>query len=362
MVIGQIRTTNFIAATTAILMALVGQSASADDDDRAASVGHVEATSLRHVDCDDSDVGLQTEIDRIKHGTPTTIVVEGTCKEDIRVTKDDLTLAGDEDDGKIKGSIDVIGAQRFTIDGLHLIARGDAVTARDNASVFLKNEAFIKSKGATAVFATRSASVFMENTTLEATGKFGCAAFIADGSALRMNGGNTLINDDRPGFNCGTLSVYRNSTARIRGSDNTITNNNPVTGGSNSGEAGGFALDTEHVSSLRIDGADRAVVNGNVSSFNLSTIDIRKAEINGGIYADGLTTNVRLRGNEDKDVIVNGDVFPGFDSAVGIRNNGEVKINGNIDCSNGTNVRPNFASFGSGFGYVNCPPFFLPPP
>ncbi len=228
-----------------------------------------------------------------------------------------------------------------------------AVLANDNGTADIANST-LESDGPTAVTAVRSASVILTNTSVEATGNFACAAFIGDGSVLRMHGGNTLSND-APSFNCATLSVYRNSTVRIRGSGNTITNSNPVTGGPNSGNAGGFALDAEMVSSLRIDGTDAATINGNVESFNLSTVDLRKVVVNGGVYADGLTTNVRLRGNATNDVIVNGDVFPGGDSAVNIRNNGEVIINGDIDCSNGANVLRNFAFFGVGGGYVNCP-------
>ena len=296
-------------------------------------------------------------MDKAKPGKPTTIVVKGTCTEKVTVRKDDLTLRAHEDGGTLDGSIEVIGAQRFTIDGLTVTGDGDPVTARDNASVAIK-DATIRSDGGTAVFATRSASVVMENTTVEASGDFACAAFIGDGSVLRMNGGNTLSND-APSFNCATLSVYRNSAARIRGSGNTITNNDPVNGGPNSGSAGGFALDVEMASSLRIDGSGAATIVGNVESFNLATVDLRKVVVNGGIYADGLTANVRLRGNSAGDVIVNGDVFPGNDSGVNIRNSGQVIINGNIDCTNGENVGQFFAFFGNPptdgtDGYLNC--------
>lgn len=318
-----------LAGATAFLFALGGQAALADDDnDRAAK--------LRHVDCDDSDGGLQNEIDRIKHGTPTTIVVEGTCKEDIRVTKDDLTLAGDEDDGTIEGSIDVIGAQRVTIEGLNVIGGIDtsaAFTARDNASVTI-NYAEIQSKNADffAVLATRSASVVMTYTQVEATDKAKCAVYINDGSVLRMNGGNTLISDDK-GYNCATLTLVRNATARIRGSGNTITNKGGMGQGDPSTRPLGVALDSGALSSLRIDPTmedDAVVIKGDVASFNLSSIDLRKVVVNGDIFADGLNANIRLRGNNFGDVIVYGDVFCSNDSAVTIRGNGRVIINGNI--------------------------------
>lgn len=342
--IERIKSTIFLSATAGLLLALFAPLALAQ-----------KAVQSRQVNCHArSDSGIQSLVDSVNSGAATTIVIKGTCREAITVMKDDLTLLAHPDGGILEGSIDVIGAQRVVINGLRVTGSGDVVTARDNASIVIVNGAFIKSNGGSAVFATRSASVVMENATLEATGTSGCAAFIADGSALRMNGGNTLSNNDAPGFNCGTLSVYRNSTARIRGSGNTITNKNVVKGGPNTGEAGGVALDTEVVSSLRIDGTDAAVINGNVVAFNLSTIDLRKVVVDGGIYADGLNANVRLRGNKAGDVVVNGDVFPGGDSAVAIRNNGEVIINGNIDCSNGFNVRLDFEHFGPGGSYVDC--------
>ena len=341
-----------IAGIVTFSMAMVGQRAFADDDSDSD-----DGMKIHHVNCAKRKASIQKKMDKAKRGRPTTIVIKGTCTEDITVRKDDLTLLAHEDGGTVEGSIDVIGAQRVTIDGLNVTGSGDAVIVRDNASVAIK-DATIQSGGGTAVVATRAALVVMENTTVEAAGDYACAAFIGDGSVLRMNDGNTLSNN-APSFNCATLSVYRNSTARIRGSGNTITNDNPVTGGPNSGGAGGFALDVEMVSSLRIDGSGPATVTGNVETYNLATVDLRKVVVNGGIYADGLTGNVRLRGNGPNDVIVNGDVFPGGDSAVNIRNSGQVVINGNIDCSNGQNVRPNFAHFGNPpldgtDGYVNC--------
>ncbi len=352
MAIAQFKRITLITGIIAFSLLLVGQRAFADDDD---------GVKIRRVNCAESDASIQEEVDEVKNGRPTTIVIKGTCTEEVTVRKDDLTLLAHAHGGTVDGSIDVIGAQRVTIDGLTVAGGGNAVSARDNASVTIR-DAIIVSDGGTAVLATRSTSLVMENTTVDATGGFACAAFIGDGSVLRMNGGNTLSNS-APSFNCATLAVYRNSTARIRGSDNTITNNDPVTGGPNSGSAGGFALDVEMVSSLRIDGSGAATIHGNVESFNLSTVDLRKVVVNGGIYADGLTANVRLRGNNQDDVIVNGDVFPGGDSAVNIRNSGQVIINGNIDCSNGDTVRQNFAHFGNPppggtDGYVNC--FFSP--
>ncbi len=319
-------------------MSLAGQPAFADDHD---------GIKIRHVDCANPNASIQKKIDKIKHGRPTTIVIDGTCTEEVTITKDDITLKGD---ATVDGTITITGAQRVTIDGLNV----NSVSVLDNASVTI-NDATIESDGSTAVTAVRSAVVVMENTTVAATGNSACAVFISDGSVLRMNSGNELTND-APSFNCATLSVYRNSTARIRGSGNTITNEDTVTSDPDSGSAGGFALDIEMVSSLRIDGTGPATINGNVESFNLSTVDLRKVVVNGGIYADGLTANVRLRGNNTNDVIVNGNVFPAGDSAVSIRNAGQVVINGNIDCTNGENVIQNFAHFRDPptDGYVNC--------
>ena len=91
-----------------------------------------------------------------------TIFVKGTCTEDVTVGKDDLTLAAHEDGGTVAGLIGVVGAQRVTIDGLKVTGSGGVVIARDNASLIIKN-AVIESAGNTAVVATRSASVVMEN-------------------------------------------------------------------------------------------------------------------------------------------------------------------------------------------------------
>lgn len=204
MTISLIRRAIVCAGTVALGISLVGQIAMADGDDN-------ESTKLKVVRCN-TGASIQKKVDKAKHGTPTTIVIKGTCTEEVTVGKDDLTLLAHEDGGSVDGSISVIGAQRVTIDGLNVVS----VSALDNASVTI-NDATIESGGLTAL---RSAVVVMENTTVEATGEFTCAVFISDGSVFRMNGGNTLSNE-APSLNCATLSVYRNSTARIRGSGNT---------------------------------------------------------------------------------------------------------------------------------------------
>ncbi len=361
MAIERIERSILFSGATAFFFALSGQSALADDDDD-------RGAGTRTVNCDRSNASIQKKIDKAAHGKPTTIVIKGTCTENIVVRKDDLTLlAHPAGSGTVQGSIDVVGAQRVTIDGLKITASSEPLTARENASVTL-NFAEIESEDSDSftVFATRSASIVMTNTEVKAAGEGACAVYIADGSVLRMNGGNMLTNKDA-GFNCSTLTLVRNSTARIRGSGNKITNEGKVEGDLNLDKsASGVALDTEVVSSLRIDSSnedDAAVITGDVVSFNLASIDIRKAVIYGDIYADSLNTNIRLRGSNRGDVVVNGDVFPGddSDSTVAIRNGGEVFINGNIDCWNGENVEQNFAWFGPRpppngpqGGYVNC--------
>ncbi len=359
MAIERIDRSILFSGATAFFFALGGQPALADDDDD-------RGAGTQTVNCDMSNASIQKKIDKAAHGKPTTIVIKGTCTENIVVRKDDLTLlAHPAGSGTVQGSIDVVGAQRVTIAGLKITASIEPLTARENASVSL-NYAKIESKNnyAFTVFATRSASIVMANTEVKAAGEGACAVYIADGSVLRMNGGNTLTNKDAY-FNCSTLTLVRNSTARIRGSGNKITNEGKITGDLNLDKsASGVALDTEVVSSLRIDPSNRddaAVITGDVVSFNLSSIDLRKVMIEGDIYASDLTANIRFRGSNSGDVIVNGDVFPGGDSAVDIVNNGEVVINGNIDCSNGENVEEKFAWFGPRpppngpwGGYVNC--------
>jgi len=334
-----VRLTIVCAGFVAVSMWLVGQTAFA---------------GTTKVNCNKGE-SIQAAVDAGISGELNVFEINGTCTENVTVTNDDTTFTGKNNNSTVDGTITIFSAQRVTIDDLNV----NSVNIFDNAGVNI-NDATIDSAGSNGVTALRAASVVMANTTVVATGNSVCAVFIGDGSVLRMNGGNELTSD-APGFICATLAVYRNSTARIRGSGNTITNEDEVVGGPDSESAGGFALDVEMVSSLRIDGTGPATINGNVESFNLSTVDLRNVEVNGGIYADGVTANVRLRGNSAGDVVVNGDVFPRGDSAVTIRNAGEVIINGNIDCFNGANVIDDFAHFGDPppvgtDGYVNCPP------
>lgn len=245
-----------------------------------------------------------------------------------------------------RGSRALIGKNLMNEPGATTI-RGNAevaVLASDNGSVDLANST-VESAGRTAVSALRSSSVLMENSLVTATGDSSCAVFIGDGSALSLNEGNTLISGAAT-FSCAALSVQRNSTARVSGSGNTIENTGP-----------GSALEVGSVSSLRIDPSVPAtvtIVRGNVQAYNLSTADLRRVVVNGNIWARSPTSNVRLLGSSNGAVTVNGDVFPSNDSAADISNNGSVFINGNIDCTNGQNVRADFHYFGSSGHYVNC--------
>ena len=121
--------------------------------------------------------------------------------------------------------------------------------------------------------------------------------------------------------------------------------------------AGGMALSAEMKSAIRTFN-NPLTIEGWVVSWNLSTLDIRRATINGNLYPGGLTANLRLRdqsGIPDR-VTLNGNIQ--IAGTLSIRTNSEAAlINGNVDC-NGGGANSNIKFKDPEDGYTRCP--FIP--
>jgi hypothetical protein len=141
-----------------------------------------------------------------------------------------------------------------------------------------------------------------------------------------------------------------------------LNNTAPRTITNNAGNAGGFALDVEMVSSLRVDGGHTTVI-GNIESFNNSTVDLRNVDITGSVYAAGLRANVRFRDQSQPSAnitITGGNVYT-FGDPVSIRGGSEQPtFDGDINC-NCAFVFMNSPVFTAGHGFDNCPAIVADP-
>ena len=206
------------------------------------------------------------------------------------------------------------------------------------------------------VFAHLGGSVVLTNNMVSGNGVYGL--FVTEGSSGRLEADNTIVSAAADFFVGAAVAVYRGSSLRIRGGGNTLENTAPRFITNNSSAAGGFALDVEMVSSLRVDGGQTTII-GNVESFNQTTVDLRNVRITGSVYADGLDGNVRFRDQSNPGptdfTITGGNVYT-FGDPVSIRGSGSQQpvFDGDIDC-NGSFVFINSPIFNGAHSFVNCP-------
>jgi hypothetical protein len=299
----------------------------------------------------------------IKSGT---IIINGTCTENVLVTLDNATLSGGAS-GTVDGTITVDGARRVVFDNLTVTGSGNGIIGTNNAAFRVTNSTIsnnnqhgvelkqgaigqiinstISDNGFSGVLATIGATVTLTNSTISGNAAHG--VFVNDGSVARFNGGNS-VTSSAPNFNVGAaVSVYRSSDVHFRGT-NSIVNTAPTfVSPGDSTSAGAFALDVEQHSAVRQDGGHTTYV-GNIESFNLTTVDLRDTDITGGVFVDGLDANVRLR---DQGTIPGNITVKGYISLFGrlsIRSGTSPQpatINGFIDCNGGPTPRGGDVTF-----------------
>lgn len=323
-----------------------------------------------HVQCGGGSTPIADALASAPDGGVLVIVIDGVCAENVVIQRDRVTLAGAGplvSDAVIQGpernrpGVHINGARGVTIVGLTVrrgqtspigrdstgehgiqvtnsgavkIVRSEVSEHHDNGISVEQNsdavvvDSTIKDNNATGVLATLSSSATISGSTIDGNGLYG--VLINEASAGRIADGNTIRSLAPTYFTAATIGVYRGSSLRIRG-ENELRNDAPRTDSPVSGEAGGFVLDVEVGSTVRQDSGLTTFV-GHIESFNLSTVDLRQANISGNIYVDAFgqdaMTNVRLRGST-----MQGTVYVprgGFD----VRNN--VRLNGKIDCRGGT--------------------------
>lgn len=304
-----------LAGVAALALMSLAPGASAIDH------GHFDWRS-RIVNCGTHGASIQRAIDRFVLSRPITILVRGDCVENVDITRDDVTLVAHWQGGSVDGTINVVGAQRVTIDGLTVTGEGEGVSVRDNASATIRN-ATLENNTGSGVFAGRNALVILRDNVITANGEYG--VLVTDGANAQIRGGNTIESDVADWLNVGAaIGGYRHATIRIRDGGNVIRNNamsevmspgnfpppppppglppgippgplpEPIPVPPASTDALGFAIDVEHNSSFRQDRGHATIV-GHIEIFNLTSADFRDTDLTGHIFVDGMNANVRLR-------------------------------------------------------------------
>ena len=238
--------------------------------------------------------------------------------------------------------------------------QGNGVYARDGSNVDTRN-ADIRNNARSGVFLHRRSSGAFQTTVIadngdqvEELGFCKCALYIDEGSAARMLDGNTFSSNiilNRAG---NAVSVYRGSSLRF--TDASVIENTSFDASDRDGRTG-LALDVGIDSVVRASGGGTLVVRGGISSFNLSTVDLRNVTVEGHIFVFGLDANVRLRdqsGVPDRASLV-GDLFlRGGTLSIRRPPNAEAAlIDGNVDCSGG-GATSTILFKDPDDGYLNC--------
>jgi len=200
------------------------------------------------------------------------ITVEGTCTEDINITRDDVTLRGGS--GEVMGQISIDGARRIEIEGLRVTG---GISAEREATLLVQNSTIEVSGTTNAVAVIHGGFVELIGNPLISSDQ-GCAILVDSGGEVRLQD-NALIQSSHSGDTCSTLGVYRDGLVRLRGG-NVLKN-----------LAGSFVLDAIQGSTVRQDGGSD-VFEGLVEFASDTSADIRMAQITGNVR---VTANSALR-------------------------------------------------------------------
>jgi len=200
------------------------------------------------------------------------ITVEGTCTEDINITRDDVTLRGGS--GEVMGQISIDGARRIEIEGLRVTG---GISAEREATLLVQNSTIEVGGTTSAVAVIHGGFVELIGNPLISSDQ-GCAILVDSGGEVRLQD-NALIQSSHSGDTCSTLGVYRDGLVRLRGG-NVLKN-----------LAGSFVLDAIQGSTVRQDGGSD-VFEGLVEFASDTSADIRMAQITGNVR---VTANSALR-------------------------------------------------------------------
>ncbi len=238
----------------------------------------VPPTGPKSVDCDGGDT-IQEEVDEADG--PTIIFVSGTCAENVTITKDDITIQGDNIiDDHVIGGFTITGAQRVTIKSLTIrdgtTSYPVGVFASRGAAVVL-DDIFVSGQGGAGIYVSRNAYADIFGSTAENPAGGDNALLLNDGAVVRVED-STFTSANGDPDNGAAVGLFRSASARI---DGTIFFEN---------SAGGLAVQVLHTSNLRVvSGVDPLIllVNGDVAIGNNSAASLRHVHVGGDIAVKG---------------------------------------------------------------------------
>lgn len=148
-----------------------------------------------------------------------TIIVEGSCTEDVTITRDDVTLQGGS--GTVDGQITINGARRVFIKNLTVTGSGAGISGIENASFTVENST-IDRNGAAGIEVLEGAHADINNNTITNNGQ---ANLPDSGRGVIVNnaGSATIAANTIQGNRSDGVGVFNGAFARVQ--DNTIEGN-----------------------------------------------------------------------------------------------------------------------------------------
>lgn len=170
---------------------------------------------------------IQDALGKKNPDRPLTVVIRGACAEDVKVTRDDVTLVG-EGGGTVNGTISIAGARRVLIQMLTVSSpTGAGISGTDNAA-FTVEDSTITRNATEGVLVRNGAHATLRRNRLADNG---VAGLPDTGRGIQATHGgsvdaeeNTVIGNRSDG-----VGVYNDSYARLV--RNTIEGNGRATAG-----------------------------------------------------------------------------------------------------------------------------------
>jgi len=289
------------------------------------------ATAQVRVNCTRGQ-SVQTAID--KATGPTTIVVTGTCTENLIIKKDDITLQGGTylPADPAQNTILVQGARRILITGVTVSGGRNGVASYQGGSLTLDGSSTVSGATQNGVVASygSSATINATNISGNATG-----VVASDNSAIVLTN-STISNNTGSG-----VIAARSSSARIGQNISGVVGGNTISGNSGSGvvisRGSNGLIDSNTITGnggegISIEGSFATVTNNYISG-STKGINVN----NSGGARIGITDGNQARGNT-----VENNSLEGIQSA----NGGAAYIYANTVQNNGKNTgRPGVAIY-----------------
>jgi len=173
-------------------------------------------TRTTFVNCGDPHASIQRAVDKLtdrRGDRPATIVIRGSCTEDVTIKRDHLTLEGD-DGGTVHGTITIVGARGVVIKGLTITGSGAGVVGTDNAA-FAVEDSFLHHNDTDGIVVDNGAYATITRNTITHNGQ---VALPDRGRGINVNNSasavitkNTIEDNRSDG-----IGVYNDAFANVR--------------------------------------------------------------------------------------------------------------------------------------------------